>query len=110
MTKSTEPVLAAHNVNFDARMLISSCDRYNIDAPRTLQFADTLPLFKKRFVNVANYKQETIVKEILGKSYNAHNALKDCRTLCELLEKMFEGQFPSNISFSSKIQTCLFTK
>jgi len=45
--RSIEPVLAAHNVNFDARILVSSCDKYGIEIPSTLRFADTLSLFKK---------------------------------------------------------------
>ena len=44
-------------------------------------FSDTLSLFKKVYPDMTNYKQETLVKNILGESYDAHNAMADISAL-----------------------------
>lgn len=50
---------------------------------------DTLKLAKKVFSKseIPNYKQSTLVKAFLRKDYDAHNALKDVKSLYQLFEE-----------------------
>ena len=49
-------------------------------------FADTLPFFRKNH-EFSNYKQETIVTELLGRDYNAHNVVHDAEMLSKVCDR-----------------------
>ncbi|XP_023209136.1 uncharacterized protein LOC111612316 [Xiphophorus maculatus] len=81
-------VLAAHNVmRFDAPVLTRVMKKYDL----FLQFQqvvsgflDTFLLSKRLFPGISGYSQVSLVRNFLGKSYDAHNAEEDAKMLQEL--------------------------
>lgn len=81
-------VLAAHNVmRFDAPVLTRVMKKYDL----FLQFQqvvsgflDTFLLSKRLFPRISGYSQVSLVRNFLGKSYDAHNAEEDAKMLQEL--------------------------
>ena len=47
---------------------------------------DPLPLLKKLYPDRKSYKQETLVKDLLGTEYQAHDALADVMALQALID------------------------
>lgn len=83
-------VLIAHNAKFDAPRLIHHVRKCKLTAAflsLVFGFCDTLPMFKKLYPNMENYKQQTLVKHILNEHYEAHNALADVKYLQKLVVK-----------------------
>ncbi|CAL4202575.1 unnamed protein product [Meganyctiphanes norvegica] len=82
-------LLIAHNVSFDARIICYHLQNGKLVSSFTkvaCGFLDTLPFFKVTFPGQINYKQETLVSNILKESYEAHNALADVRALKKLMD------------------------
>ena len=48
-------------------------------------FVDTLPLFKNVLPERKTYSQESLVTDLLGVSYEAHDSLEDVRALQKLV-------------------------
>ena len=82
---------------------------------------DTLKLARKMFKkeDVGNYKQQNLVKKLLGKSYEAHDALEDVKSLHELfvnkLQYTCKDIFPFNhtqlvASYKDISNTSMITK
>ena len=78
-------VLAAHNGRvFDSRTLVKALFKENLlDAFQSvvMGFLDTLPLFKKLLPGRQSYKQESLVKDCLNKSYDFNKSLEDVKSL-----------------------------
>nr|XP_061812454.1 uncharacterized protein LOC133603297 [Nerophis lumbriciformis] len=81
------PLLVGHNIRrFDCRPLARALDETGLRA----QFeacvsgcVDTLPLAREvlQGCGMQSFKQEYLVKELMGVDYKAHNALEDVRSL-----------------------------
>lgn len=83
-------VLIAHNAKFDAPRImyhLQACKLTTAFVAIVHGFCDSLPLFKEIYPGMENYKQETLVSNILKESYEAHNALGDVQSLQKLLIK-----------------------
>lgn len=84
------PLLVGHNIRrFDCLVLARALDEWQLRAAFqevTSGFLDTLPLARDllRDRGLQSYKQENLVKAVLGVSYPAHNALEDVRALQRL--------------------------
>ena len=82
-------VLAAHNRRvFDSRILVKALFKENFsDAFQSvvMGFLGTLPLFKKLLPRRQSYKQESLVKDCLNKSYDVHKSLEDVKSLRNLI-------------------------
>ena len=82
-------VLAAHKGRvFDSRILVKALFKENLsDAFQSvvMRFLDTLQLFKKLLPGRQSYKQESLVKDCLNKSYGVHKSLEDVKSLGNLL-------------------------
>ena len=110
-------LLVAHNATFDAKRLIRTLMAYKLEAVFchcVSGIADTLPYFKGAFPDLANYKQETLVKSILkyeSNKYQAHNALDDVIYLKKLYDYSSNGNSDAykNIVKYSK-STFFYTK
>ena len=107
-------VLVAHNCkNFDAVRLLFQIRKYQQSDKLAciVGFVDTLPCFKEyckqKGLKWPNYKQTTIVQEILGNSYNAHNALEDAGALQEAVTK---SGLPLSTILSHSFQTQAVTQ
>ena len=87
-------ILIAHNCKaFDSRHLLRALGR----TPFLLQeftdtvlgFVDTLPLSRVLFPDrPTGYSQEVLVRELLGMTYGAHDALADVQALQKLVEEI----------------------
>ena len=54
-------------------------------------FADTLPMFKREYPGrqgAGGYSQQVLVKDILGREYDAHNVMEDVLSLLSLLHSL----------------------
>uniref|UniRef100_A0ABM0LZJ0 Uncharacterized protein LOC102808737 n=1 Tax=Saccoglossus kowalevskii TaxID=10224 RepID=A0ABM0LZJ0_SACKO len=74
-------VLVAHNCkNFDARILVSSVQRYGLlDKLKHKHccFSDTLSVFREILPPRSSYSEENLVNDYLHTEYSAHNAKHD---------------------------------
>lgn len=98
LEKHNDVVLLAHNASFDLRFLAQNLKKQKL----LLQFesavtgiVETLGVFrrtypKKKNPTLANHKQDTLSKFLLGKEYEfeAHNAVADVETLKAITEKL----------------------
>ena len=79
----------AHNANFDARILVLTCEKAGVDInAKNISFCDTLSVLKEAFPKQVSYKQESLVKNITGKTYDALNAAGDVCSLLDLCERV----------------------
>ncbi|XP_063441158.1 serine-rich adhesin for platelets-like isoform X2 [Mytilus trossulus] len=83
-------VLVAHNCkNFDSKIIVAQLSSVNLVKEfqcKVFGFSDTLHIFKQKFPDRKSYKQENLVKDILKRSYNAHNAVDDVKLLNILIK------------------------
>ncbi|XP_071399218.1 DNA polymerase III PolC-type-like [Centroberyx affinis] len=85
-------LLAAHNAKrFDGPILarvLQECSLTQDFQEVVSTFLDTFLLSKQLYApGLARYSQEYLVRYFLKKSYDAHNALEDAKTLQELYKK-----------------------
>ncbi len=84
------PVLVGHNIRrFDCHVLARALDEFSLrsDFQKEVSgFVDTLPLARQllKESGLQSFKQENLVKTLLGVSYAAHNALEDVQALQKL--------------------------
>lgn len=86
--------LIAHNAPFDSQFLISDIKRFEAPAPRGI-ILDSLPISRKVFPGLANYKLGTLVQHLKIPSAGFHRAEEDA-TYCgklflELLKRISVG-------------------
>ncbi|KAK3108647.1 hypothetical protein FSP39_012484 [Pinctada imbricata] len=95
-------VLIAHNNRkFDSVILFNHLRYFNLWShfcTYVIQFADTLPFFRKLYPLLPNHKQETLVTNLLQETYSAHDASADCLYLQKLVlhsgnEEMLVNEF-----------------
>lgn len=90
VSKRENPILVGHNVlSFDIPILSKKLQEHGLLQEflrHVSDCLDTLRLARKLFnkETVGNYKQPTLVQVLLGKSYQAHDALTDVKNLYEL--------------------------
>ncbi|KAF7701890.1 three prime repair exonuclease 4 [Silurus meridionalis] len=81
------PLLVGHNIRrFDCLVLARVLDEFDLKATfqdGILGFLDSLPLTRQLLKDsgVQSFKQENLVKTVLGVSYAAHDALSDVQAL-----------------------------
>ena len=81
------PILIGHNIRrFDCPVLLRALDELDlrVEFQSTITGClDTLPLAKDicKDNGLQSFKQENLVRELLGVDYDAHNALEDVRAL-----------------------------
>ncbi len=101
------PLVMGHNIaRFDVPVLHNSMLKVGLRMESTVKgFVDTLTLtgkLYKRKKDVTDFKQATLVTELLGQSYDAHNALGDVEALQKLyVEKLGKTSVTT-------VQECLF--
>ncbi|MFZ4403136.1 MAG: PolC-type DNA polymerase III [Pseudobdellovibrionaceae bacterium] len=69
-------LLVAHNAPFDSQFLISEINRHETEAPKGI-IIDTLPISRKVFPGLANYKLGTLVQHLKIPSTGFHRAEED---------------------------------
>ncbi len=87
-------ILIAHNAPFDQRFTmkaLADCDMSTDFSELVVGFADTLPIYRKLYPKLnaksggSGHSQEALVKHIIGKKYDAHNAVADVQALQDLI-------------------------
>jgi len=80
------PLLVAHNVTFDSRIILNCCLRKLVELPANVAFADSLTLFRQVKPGLSSYKLADLVKNITGNSFCAHDAVEDVQALSSIIE------------------------
>lgn len=97
-------LLISHNAKlFDAKHLlraVSTCKETDEFSKKVLGFSDSLTAFRERFPGRTSYSQTNLVKDLLGATYNAHNALDDVRMLQKLVSKYISNDLLLKHSFT----------
>jgi DNA polymerase III subunit epsilon len=93
-------IMVAHNAPFDAQFLISDIKKHEMPAPRGIVL-DSLPISRKVFPDMANYKLGTLVQHLKIPSTGFHRAEADA-TYCgqlyiELVKRISVGGKPPQI-------------
>lgn len=93
-----DDILVAHNAPFDAQFLTSDIKKHEAVAPRGL-IIDTLPLARKVFPGLPNYKLGTLVQHLKIPSSDFHRAEEDATYCGRLFANMMKrisvgGQAP----------------
>jgi len=84
-----DDILVAHNSGFDAQFLTFDINRFESPAPKGA-IIDTLPLARKIFPGLANYKLETIVNHLKIKADTYHRAEADAHYCGLVFYKMLK--------------------
>lgn len=92
-----DEVLVAHNAAFDAQFLTADIKKHETSAPRGL-IIDTLPLARKVYPGLANYKLGTLVQHLAIPSGSFHRAEADAAYCGYLFHKMITRLSPSGVS------------
>lgn len=108
------PILVGHNIlSYDIPVLTNALREHGLlssSVESVYGCLDTMLIAKKVYPKksgiVCNYKQETLVKSLLGDDfvYQAHNAMEDVRSLCKLFDDKLKDKcsgndiFPLNVS------------
>lgn len=79
-------LLVGHNVSFDIKMTIAHAQRVGVPIPNFTWF-DTWDM-ATRFIQVDNYRLETLAKELELPSTPTHRASDDVQTTLELLQTL----------------------
>ena len=93
-------IMVAHNAPFDAQFLISDIKKHESTSPRGI-ILDTLPISRKVFPGIPNYKLGTLVQHLKIPSTGFHRAEEDA-TYCghvfvELVKRISIGGKPPQI-------------
>ncbi len=92
--------MVAHNAPFDAQFLLCDIKKHEMPAPRGI-ILDSLPISRKVFPGLANYKLGTLVQHLKIPSTGFHRAEEDA-TYCgqlflELVKRISVGGKPPQI-------------
>lgn len=93
-------IMVAHNAPFDAQFLIADIKKHESPSPRGI-ILDTLPISRKVFPGIPNYKLGTLVQHLKIPSTGFHRAEEDA-TYCghvfiELVKRISIGGKPPQI-------------
>lgn len=84
-----EDPLIAHNASFDAQFLTSDIKKHELSAPRGL-ILDTLPIARKVFPGLPNYKLTTLIQHLKILADTAHRAHADAQSCGHLFHHMLQ--------------------
>lgn len=89
-----DDIMVAHNAPFDTQFLCSDIKKYELSAPKGV-VVDTLPIARKVFPGLANYKLGTLVQHLKVSATDFHRAEQDA-TYCgnvfiELIKRISVG-------------------
>ena len=86
----TNSVLYDHSAKrFDARFVMREMESLQLTPDfqeKCSGFVDPLPLLKNLYPDRKNFKQETLVNDLLGTEYQAHDSLADVMSLPALAD------------------------
>lgn len=82
-----DDIMVAHNAPFDAQFLIADIKKYESEAPKGIVL-DTLPIARKVFPGLPNYKLGTLVQHLKIPTTNFHRAEEDASYCGQLFFNM----------------------
>ena len=89
--------LVAHNAPFDAQFLTADFKKFDLPTPQGL-ILDTLPIARKVFPGLANYKLGTLIQHLKIPSSNFHRAEEDAtycgRLFLEMVKRVSVNGLP----------------
>lgn len=85
--------VVAHNAPFDSQFFIADIKKFESKAPRGI-ILDTLPMARKVFPGLPNYRLGTLVQHVGIKATNFHRAEEDASYCGQLFYKMVEKISP----------------
>lgn len=88
--------IVAHNAAFDAQFLTADIKKHETSAPKGL-ILDTLPLARKVYPGLANYKLGTLVQHLGIPTTNFHRAEEDAAYCGQLFHKMITRLSPNGV-------------
>lgn len=88
--------MVAHNAAFDAQFLTADIKKHETSAPRGV-ILDTLPIARKVYPGLANYKLGTLVQHLGIVSTNFHRAEEDASYCGQLFHKMIVRLSPNGV-------------
>lgn len=93
-----EDILVAHNAPFDSQFLIADIKKHETTAPKGV-ILDSLPIARKVFPGLPNYKLGTLVQHLKIPTSNFHRAEEDATYLGHMFSQMMKrisigGQAP----------------
>lgn len=80
----SNPWLAHNGNSFDFKVLVGCSERTGVPIPKTIEFHDTLKLFRKYIPGHKSYSQPKLYEAIFNEKYNAHVAIDDSLALSRL--------------------------
>lgn len=101
-----ETLMVAHNANFDYGFLKAVIEKFEAPAPRGL-ILDTIPLSKKVFPGLLNYKLGTLTHHLGIQTTEFHRAQADAiscgQLMMKVLEKLTSSQAVPDIDLLCKV-------
>jgi DNA polymerase III subunit epsilon len=91
-----DDIMVAHNAAFDAQFLTADIKKFETASPRGV-ILDTLPLARKVYPGLANYKLGTLVQHLGIISTNFHRAEEDAAYCGQLFHKMVTRLSPNGV-------------
>jgi DNA polymerase-3 subunit epsilon len=82
-----DDILVAHNAPFDTQFLLADYKRHELSTPRGV-ILDTLPIARKVFPGLANYKLGTLIQHLKIPSSDFHRAEEDASYAGKLFLEM----------------------
>jgi DNA polymerase-3 subunit epsilon len=89
-------IMVAHNAAFDSQFLIADIKKHETMAPRGV-ILDTLPIARKVYPGLANYKLGTLVQHLGIPSGTFHRAEEDAAYCGHLFHKMVTRLSPNGV-------------
>lgn len=94
-----EDPIVAHNASFDAQFVLSDFKKHEMTAPKGIVL-DTLPIARKVFPGLPNYKLGTLVQHLKIPTTDFHRAEEDATYCGKLFQEMtkrisINGQAPA---------------
>jgi len=92
----SDHVMVAHNAAFDSQFLLADIKKFETTSPRGI-ILDTLPLARKVYPGLANYKLGTLVQHLGITTTNFHRAEEDASYCGQLFQKIFTRLSPNGV-------------
>jgi DNA polymerase-3 subunit epsilon len=92
----SDSIMVAHNAAFDAQFLTADIKKHELSAPKGV-ILDTLPLARKVYPGLANYKLGTLVQHLGIPVTSFHRAEEDASYCGQLFHKMITRLSPNGV-------------
>jgi DNA polymerase-3 subunit epsilon len=92
----SDSIMVAHNAAFDAQFLTADIKKHETTAPKGV-ILDTLPLARKVYPGLANYKLGTLVQHLGIPTTSFHRAEEDAAYCGHLFHKMVTRLSPNGV-------------